>query len=629
MLNLDQIKKDYQEALAHYKKRIVVCAGTGCIANGSLQIYSALKDSLAMQSLDVSIELKAHDDHDHDVLISGSGCQGFCQVGPLVTVEPDGILYAHVKPEDADEIVGQTIVQGKLIDRLLYVNPADGRHCKGAGDIPFYTRQKRTALKECGHLDPENVNEYISHGGYFAARDAYQKYSAEELCKLYQDSGLRGRGGGGFSTGLKWELTRRQVNEKKYIVCNGDEGDPGAFMDRSILEGNPHSVVEGMMIAAAAVGADEGYVYVRMEYPLACTRIRKAISVAEELGILGDNVFGSGKSFRISVVEGAGAFVCGEETALLASIEGKRGMPNPKPPFPAESGLYGKPTVINNVETLALVPVVMREGVEAFRKVGVAKSPGTKTFALTGHVANTGLIEVPFGTTLRQIIFEIGGGVLDKDGKINNEAFKAVQIGGPSGGCLTREHLDMSLDYDSLGAVGAMVGSGGLVVMNDSSCMVKIAHFFMSFIQNESCGKCTFCRIGTRRMLEILTRITEGKGVLEDIDRLEELSVNINKASLCGLGQTGPNSVLTTLRYFKHEYLAHIEEKRCPAGVCTALLRYEIIPEKCIGCTACARKCPAQCITGTVKQPHVIDQDKCIKCGSCYKACKFNAISKG
>lgn len=629
MLNLDQIKKDYQEALAHYKKRIVVCAGTGCIANGSLQIYSALKDSLAMHSLDVSIELKAHDDHDHDVLISGSGCQGFCQVGPLVTVEPDGILYAHVKPEDADEIVGQTIVQGKLIDRLLYVNPADGRHCKGAGDIPFYTRQKRTALKECGHLDPENVNEYISHGGYFAARDAYQKYSAEELCKLYQDSGLRGRGGGGFSTGLKWELTRRQVNEKKYIVCNGDEGDPGAFMDRSILEGNPHSVVEGMMIAAAAVGADEGYVYVRMEYPLACTRIRKAISVAEELGILGDNVFGSGKSFRISVVEGAGAFVCGEETALLASIEGKRGMPNPKPPFPAESGLYGKPTVINNVETLALVPVVMREGVEAFRKVGVAKSPGTKTFALTGHVANTGLIEVPFGTTLRQIIFEIGGGVLDKDGKINNEAFKAVQIGGPSGGCLTREHLDMSLDYDSLGAVGAMVGSGGLVVMNDSSCMVKIAHFFMSFIQNESCGKCTFCRIGTRRMLEILTRITEGKGVLEDIDRLEELSVNINKASLCGLGQTGPNSVLTTLRYFKHEYLAHIEEKRCPAGVCTALLRYEIIPEKCIGCTACARKCPAQCITGTVKQPHVIDQDKCIKCGSCYKACKFNAISKG
>lgn len=629
MLNLDQIKKDYQEALAHYKKRIVVCAGTGCIANGSLQIYSALKDSLAMQSLDVSIELKAHDDHDHDVLISGSGCQGFCQVGPLVTVEPDGILYAHVKPEDADEIVEQTIVQGKLIDRLLYVNPADGRHCKGAGDIPFYTRQKRTALKECGHLDPENVNEYISHGGYFAARDAYQKYSAEELCKLYQDSGLRGRGGGGFSTGLKWELTRRQVNEKKYIVCNGDEGDPGAFMDRSILEGNPHSVVEGMMIAAAAVGADEGYVYVRMEYPLACTRIRKAISVAEELGILGDNVFGSGKSFRISVVEGAGAFVCGEETALLASIEGKRGMPNPKPPFPAESGLYGKPTVINNVETLALVPVVMREGVEAFRKVGVAKSPGTKTFALTGHVANTGLIEVPFGTTLRQIIFEIGGGVLDKDGKINNEAFKAVQIGGPSGGCLTREHLDMSLDYDSLGAVGAMVGSGGLVVMNDSSCMVKIAHFFMSFIQNESCGKCTFCRIGTRRMLEILTRITEGKGVLEDIDQLEELSVNINKASLCGLGQTGPNSVLTTLRYFKHEYLAHIEEKRCPAGVCTALLRYEIIPEKCIGCTACARKCPAQCITGTVKQPHVIDQDKCIKCGSCYKACKFNAISKG
>ena len=423
---------------------------------------------------------------------------------------------------------------GEIAATIRKADRADGKHCKGAGDIPFYTRQRRTALKECGHLDPENVNEYISHGGYFAARDAYQKYSAEELCKLFQDSGLRGRGGGGFSTGLKWELTRRQANEKKYIVCNGDEGDPGAFMDRSILEGNPHSVVEGMMIAAAAVGADEGYVYVRMEYPLACSRIRNAIRVAEELGLLGDDIFGSGKSFRIKVMEGAGAFVCGEETALLSSIEGKRGMPNPKPPFPAERGLFGKPTVINNVETLALVPVVMREGVEAFRKVGLPKSPGNKTFALTGHVANTGLIEVPFGTTLREIVFEIGGGVLDKDGKINNDAFKAVQIGGPSGGCLTREHLDLPLDYDSLGAVGAMVGSGGLVVMNDTSCMVKIAHYFMSFTQNESCGKCVPCREGTRQMLELLEDITEGRGTEETLELLEEVGKAVKITSLCG-----------------------------------------------------------------------------------------------
>lgn len=627
MLNLEQIKRDYQDARNHFKKRIVVCAGTGCIANGSLKVYNALKSSLAMHSLDVSIELKAHEDHNHDVLISGSGCQGFCQVGPLVTIEPDGILYAHVKPEDAEEIVDQTIVQGKLIDRLLYINPADGRHCRGVADIPFYTRQKRTALKECGLLDPENVNEYISHGGYFAARDAYQKYSSEELCKLYQEAGLRGRGGGGFSTGLKWELTRRQVNEKKYIVCNGDEGDPGAFMDRSILEGNPHSVVEGMMIAAAAVGANEGYVYVRMEYPLACARIRRAISVAEELGILGDDVFGTGKSFHIQVMEGAGAFVCGEETALLASIEGKRGMPNPKPPFPAESGLFGKPTVINNVETLALVPVVMREGVEAFRKVGTAKSPGTKTFALTGHVANTGLIEVPFGTTLREIVFEIGGGVLDKDGKINNDAFKAVQIGGPSGGCLTREHLDLPLDYDSLGAVGAMVGSGGLVVMNDSSCMVKIAHYFMSFTQHESCGKCVPCREGTRQMLELLEDITEGRGTEETLELLEEVGQAVKITSLCGLGKSAPNPVLSTLRFFRDEYLAHVKAGYCPTRSCKALTPITIDPELCRGCTLCKRVCPVGAISGEVKSAHKIDPMVCIKCGACVAACKFKAIS--
>lgn len=627
MLNLDQILADYQEALHHYKKRIIVCAGTGCIANGSLKVYNALKSSLAMHSLDVSIELKAHETHNHDVLISGSGCQGFCQVGPLVTINPDGILYAHVKPEDAEAIVDSTIVKGEIIDRLLYVNPVDNTHCKGPDDIPFYARQQRTALRECGMLDPESMFEYISHGGYFAARDAYLKHSAEELCNIYQEAGLRGRGGGGFSTGLKWELTRRQNNPKKYIVCNGDEGDPGAFMDRSILEGNPHSVIEGMMIAAAAVGADEGYVYVRMEYPLACARIRKAIEVAEAQGILGDNVFDTGKRFTINVMEGAGAFVCGEETALLASIEGKRGMPNPKPPFPAESGLFGKPTVINNVETLALVPVVLREGVERFRKVGTASSPGTKTFALTGHVANTGLIEVPFGTTLREIVFEIGGGVLNKEGKIDNQAFKAVQIGGPSGGCLTSEHLDTPLDFDSLGALGAMVGSGGLVVMNDSTCMVKIAHYFMSFTQHESCGKCVPCREGTRQMLELLEDIIEGRGTEETLELLDEVGQAVKITSLCGLGKSAPNPVLSTMRFFRDEYLAHVRAGYCPTRSCKALTPISIDPETCRGCTLCKRVCPVGAISGEVKQVHRIDPMICIKCNACVSACKFKAIS--
>ena len=630
MPNLELIREQYNSARALCTKRIVVCAGTGCIANGSLKVFDALKNAVALSGLEITVSLKSDkpEEHKHhDVYMVGSGCQGFCQVGPLVTIEPNGIMYGHVKPEDAEDIVALSVVKDEVIERLLYHNPEDGTPYKGVKEIPFYTKQMRTGLKDCGNVDPLNISEYIAHEGYFAARDAFTKYNPEELCKFYQDSGLRGRGGGGFSTGLKWNFARLEDNEKKYVVCNGDEGDPGAFMDRSILEGNPHSVIEGMLIAARAIGANEGYVYMRMEYPLAIQRIRKAIENAEELGILGDDVFGTGQSFHISVMEGAGAFVCGEETALLASIEGKRGMPNPKPPFPAQKGLFGKPTIINNVETLALVPVVMQQGIEKFRSVGSAKSPGTKTFALTGHVANTGLIEVPFGTTLRKIVFEIGGGVLDKDGKINNNAFKAVQIGGPSGGCLTSEHLDLPIDYDSLGAVGAMVGSGGMVVMNDSTCMVETARYFMGFTQNESCGKCVPCREGTRQMLEMLEDICAGEGTEETLELLQEVGETVKLASLCGLGKTAPNPVLSTLRYFRDEYEAHVKAKYCPTKQCKALTPISIDPELCRGCTLCKRVCPVGAISGEVKQVHVIDPMVCIKCGACIAACKFKAIS--
>ena len=630
MPKLEAIRDSYLAARALCDKRIVVCAGTGCIANGSMKVYEALKNSIALAGLEVTVALKS-DDHNehkhHDVYMVGSGCQGFCQVGPLVTIEPNGIMYGHVKPEDADEIVAKSIKKDEVIERLLYHDPVTGEGYKGVNEIPFYTRQSRTGLKECGNVDPLNISEYIAHNGYFAARDAFTQHSSEDICKIYQDSGLRGRGGGGFNTGLKWNFARIEKSAKKYVVCNGDEGDPGAFMDRSILEGNPHSVIEGMMIAARAIGADEGYVYVRMEYPLACSRIRAAIKKAEEYGILGDDLFGSGQSFRIQVMEGAGAFVCGEETALLASIEGKRGMPNPKPPFPAQKGLFGKPTVINNVETLALVPIVLQQGAENYRKVGTEKSPGTKTFALTGHVANTGLIEVPFGTTIREIVFEIGGGVLDKDGKINNDAFKAVQIGGPSGGCLTREHLDLPLDFDSLGSIGAMVGSGGMVVMNDSTCMVETARYFMTFTQHESCGKCVPCREGTRQMLEILEDITNGEASEESLELLKEAGEAVKLTSLCGLGKSAPNPVLSTLRYFADEYDAHVKAKYCPTKTCKALTPISIDPELCRGCTLCKRVCPVGAISGEVKQAHVIDPLLCIKCGACISTCKFKAIS--
>ncbi|MCK9332379.1 MAG: NADH-ubiquinone oxidoreductase-F iron-sulfur binding region domain-containing protein [Candidatus Cloacimonetes bacterium] len=630
MPKLEEIRDAYNEARALCDKRIIVCAGTGCIANGSLKVFEALKNAIALSGLEVTVSLKSHDPKEHkhhDVYMIGSGCQGFCQVGPLVTIEPAGIMYGHVKPEDAAEIVAKSIVNHEVIERLLYHDPVSGTAYKGTDDIPFYTKQQRTGLKDCGKLDPSNIAEYIAHGGYFSARDTYTKFDAEELCKLYQESGLRGRGGGGFLTGLKWDFARKEHNEKKYVICNGDEGDPGAFMDRSILEGNPHSVIEGMLIAAKAIGANEGYVYVRMEYPLACSRIREAIQKATEYGILGNTVFGTEASFHINVMEGAGAFVCGEETALLASIEGKRGMPTPKPPFPAQKGLFGKPTVINNVETLALVPIVLQQGPKKYREVGTANSPGTKTFALTGHVANTGLIEVPFGTTIREIVFEIGGGVLDKDGKINNDAFKAVQIGGPSGGCLTREHLDLPIDFDSLGSIGAMVGSGGMVVMNNSTCMVETARYFMTFTQHESCGKCVPCREGTRQMLEILEDITQGKADEESLKLLQETGEAVKLSSLCGLGKSAPNPVLSTLRYFRDEYEAHVKAKYCPTKTCKALSPISIDPTLCRGCTLCKRVCPVGAICGEVKKPHVIDPMVCIKCGACITTCKFKAIS--
>jgi NADH-quinone oxidoreductase subunit F len=623
---LENIKLDLDKVSSSIKKRIVVCAGTGCVANGSLQVYDELIKILKEKNLKITVELKKEDEG-KDVSLARSGCQGFCQMGPLVTILPDDILYTKVKDTDALEIIEKSIVNNEIIDRLLYVNPNTNEHCKGVHEIPFYSKQHRILLKNCGKVDAESINEYIQTGGYFMASKAANEMTQEAICKDIMDSGLRGRGGGGFPTGKKWDLTRIEKSDKKYVICNGDEGDPGAFMDRSVMEGNPHSVIEGMIIVAMAIGADEGYIYVRAEYPLAVERLKKAIKDAEEAGVLGINIFNSGKNFKLNIMEGAGAFVCGEETALIASLEGKRGMPSPKPPFPAQKGLWQKPTVINNVETLATVPLVMQMGSSEFKKIGTAGSPGTKTFAITGHVANTGLIEVPFGTTLKEIVEDIAGGVVDGKGNINNDAFKAVQIGGPSGGCLTKAHLNLPLDYETLKSVGAMVGSGGLVVMNDTSCMVSIANFFMEFTQNESCGKCTPCREGTKRMFDILTSITEGKGKHDDIERLQELANMVKDTSLCGLGQTAPNPVLSTISNFRHEYEEHINAKKCSVGVCQALVTYEIT-DKCIGCTMCKKVCPVEAITGTVKVKHVIDQSKCIKCGLCYNTCKFSAITK-
>ncbi|MFP4431986.1 MAG: NADH-ubiquinone oxidoreductase-F iron-sulfur binding region domain-containing protein [Spirochaetaceae bacterium] len=628
VVNLDDRKSAYEAARGLVARRIIVCAGTGCLANGSQAVFEALRDGAEAAGLSVEVSLDIESRVKRDLLLSGSGCQGFCQVGPLVSVHPDEVLYCRVSSEDVPEIV-EALATGTVVERLLYTDPASGRRKRGHGEITFYARQTRTLLSACGTSDPEDINEYIAREGYRATRRALTEMTPEEVCREVSDAGLRGRGGGGFPTGRKWQLALRQDAEQKYIICNGDEGDPGAFMDRSILEGNPHAVIEGMIIGGWATGATKGYVYVRAEYPLAVKRLRRAVRDAREEGLLGDGLFGGEFSFDIEVMEGAGAFVCGEASAMVSSIMGNRGMPRPKPPRTAEKGLWDCPTVVNNVETLASVPVILLRGASAYRSVGTETSPGTKTFALTGHVANTGLIEVPFGTTLREVVFDIGGGVLNAKGEIDNDAFKAVQIGGPSGGCLTEDHLDLPLDFDSLADAGAMVGSGGLVVMNQATCMVQVARFFMKFTQHESCGKCVPCREGTRQLLELLDDIIAGNGSEETLELLEALCDNVATSSLCGLGKSAPSPVLSTMRLFRSEYEAHVVHKSCPAKQCGALLPIEIVTEKCKGCTLCARKCPVGAITGEKKEPHIINQELCIKCGVCKAACKFEAITGG
>ena len=613
-----------KRALSYQKRQILLCAGTGCIAGGSLKLYDYFKEECARRGLDVYVGLTQEgetedpaDPKGDGVYLKKSGCHGFCEMGPLVQIEPEGILYTHVQLEDCDEIIEQTILKGKVVERLLY--ELDGVKYTKHNDIPFYHRQHRIVLENCGTTDAEDIDEYLAKDGYTAFEQALFEMTDEAICKEIMDSGLRGRGGGGFPAGRKWDSVRKQPKGKKYVVCNGDEGDPGAFMDRSIMEGNPHSIIEGMLIAALGAGSDEGYIYVRAEYPLAVNRLKTAIAKAEEMGLLGDHILGTQFSFHLHVNRGAGAFVCGEGSALTASIEGNRGMPRVKPPRTVEHGLWAQPTVLNNVETFSAVPLIIRKGAAWFKSIGTEKSPGTKAFALTGNVVNTGLIEVPMGTTLREIIFDIGGGI--KDGK----KFKAVQIGGPSGGCLTEEHLDMPLDFDSLKKLGAMIGSGGLVVMDEDTCMVEVARFFMNFTQNESCGKCVPCREGTRRMLEILTRIVNNEGSLEDLDLLEELSATISETALCGLGQSACKPVQSTLKYFRDEYLAHVVDKHCPH--CNGRKKVlQIDPELCKGCGKCMRQCPMEAISGQIRMPHVIDTEKCIKCGACWGCCPFGAI---
>jgi len=602
------------------KRKILVCCGTGCVAGGNLNVYQALKDR--MDALGVACEVALNDNHGGDAIgLKKSGCHGFCEKGPLVRIEPEGWLYTKVSVDDVDEIIQKTIIGGEFIDRLGYQGK-DGV-CKRQEDIPFYKLQTRRVLEHCGHIDAESVEEYLSIGGYEALVKSLFELSGDEVIKEVSDSGLRGRGGAGFPTGKKWAQVAAHTEEPvKYIVCNGDEGDPGAFMDRSCMEGDPHKVIEGMIIAGVATGSTEGVIYVRAEYPMAVKRLKIAMEQAEELGILGDDILGSGKSFHLRISKGAGAFVCGEGSAMTASIEGHRGMPRTKPPRSVDKGLFEKPTCLNNVETFANVPDIIKKGAEWFRSVGTEGSSGTKAFALTGNVNNTGLIEVPMGTTMREVVFDIGGGIK------NDKEFKAVQIGGPSGGCLTKDHLDLPLDFDSLKSVGAIIGSGGLVVMDESSCMVNIAQFFMNFICEESCGKCTPCREGTTRMNDILTRITQGNGRMDDIDQLKKLARMIQKSSLCGLGKTAPNPVLSTLQNFEDEYVEHIRDKRCRCGVCKDLAQF-VITDKCIGCTKCARNCPVGAITGTVRQKHTIDTTKCIKCGACKANCPVGAIKEG
>ncbi len=608
-----------KKALDGEKKKILVCGGTGCVAGGSLNIFDKLKELLESKGINVDVEL-ADEPHGDAVGMKKSGCHGFCEMGPLVRIEPQGWLYTKVKLEDCEEIIEKTILGGEMIERLVYKQ--NGETYPKQEEIPFYKKQTRVVLESCGHINASSIREYIALGGYTALEKCLFEVTPDDIINEVSESNLRGRGGGGFAAGRKWASCAKQKEEPKYIVCNGDEGDPGAFMDRSIMEGDPHRLLEGMMIAGIAIGSSDGYIYVRAEYPLAVDRLRTAIAQAEELGILGDNILGSGKSFHVHINRGAGAFVCGEGSALTASIEGKRGMPRVKPPRTVEHGLFDKPTNLNNVETYANVPMIINKGAAWYKAIGPENSPGTKAFALTGTIRNTGLIEVPMGTTLREVIFDIGGGMK------GDTKFKAVQIGGPSGGCLTEKDLDVPLDFDSLKSVGAMIGSGGLVVMDDKTCMVEIARFFMNFTQNESCGKCVPCREGTKRMLEILERITAGNGQDGDIELLEELADTISNTALCGLGKTAPSPVISTIKNFREEYEAHIYQKRCPAGACSKLKRYVIDPEKCKGCSKCARNCPVSAIDGKIKSPYVIDQDKCIKCGACLSNCSFGAVKE-
>jgi NADH-quinone oxidoreductase subunit F/NADP-reducing hydrogenase subunit HndC len=599
------------QAKNNAQRTVFICQGTGCVSGKSIEITGALTKAVKEAGLG-------------GVNIDFTGCHGFCEQGPVAIVEPEGIFYTHVTVADVPEIVTSHLRDGKPVERLFYKDPVTGQAIPYYKDINFYKIQQRLVLRHCGHINPERIEDYTALGGYDSLKKVLKEMTPEQVIDTVKRSGLRGRGGAGFSTGQKWQFCHDVQSDQKYMVCNADEGDPGAFMDRSTMEGDPHTVLEGMAIAAYAIGASEGYIYIRAEYPLAVKRVRLAIKQAEEKGYLGKNIFGSKFSFTIHVKEGAGAFVCGEETALMASIEGKRGMPRPRPPFPAVSGLWGKPTTINNVKSLAVVPVIIAKGPEWYANIGTEKSKGTCVFALTGKIANSGLIEVPMGIKLREIIYDIGGGIP------GGKKFKAVQTGGPSGGCLPEAYLDKSVDYESLTEAGSMMGSGGMVVMDEDTCMVDVARFFLSFTQSESCGKCVPCRVGTKQMLGILERICAGEGKKEDIAILERLANQIKAGSLCALGQTAPNPVLTTLRYFIDEYKAHIEEKRCPARVCTKLLNYYILPDKCQGCGICARECPVQAITGGKRLVHIIDQEKCIKCGACFDSCppRFNAIAK-
>ena len=595
------------------RSHVMVCGGTGCTSSNSAAVIAEFEKQLVEKGLD------------KEVKVVRTGCFGLCEAGPVCIVYPEGSFYAHVKTDDVARIVDEHLIKGRIVKDLLYKGAmeADKETIKSLDKVDFYKKQKRVALRNCGVIDPENIEEYIAFDGYAALGKCLTEMTPDDVIQTILDSGLRGRGGGGFPTGLKWKFAKNSVSDKKYVCCNADEGDPGAFMDRSILEGDPHAVIEAMAIAAYAIGADQGYVYCRAEYPIAVKRLQIAIKQAREYGLLGKNIFGTGFNFDMDVRLGAGAFVCGEETALMNSIEGMRGEPRPRPPFPAVKGLFGQPTILNNVETYANVPQIINKGATWFCSMGTEKSKGTKVFALGGKINNTGLVEVPMGTTLREVIYDIGGGCP------NGKKFKAAQTGGPSGGCIPASELDIPIDYDNLVAIGSMMGSGGMIVMDEDNCMVDIARFFLDFTVDESCGKCAPCRIGTKRMLEILERIVEGKGEDGDIEKLEDLANSIKSTALCGLGQTAPNPVLSTLKYYRHEYEAHIYEKRCPAGQCKALLSYKIDPDKCKGCTLCARNCPANCITGKVREPHVIDTSKCLKCGACMEKCKFGAISKG